>query len=191
MRKLLICATLSLCASTPTNAQLLNKVLPGGNAFSQSLSTVVEHFQNNYNQIQGELLPSDPDRTIFQSTVLLPGASHCVIYRFHSKEDSSASYQATLYQGEDFNAAAKAYKQVFKQTSQTKFKIGVTNYSLEGTLLEPSEDLRFTSSILRSTNHSDLYKNFMAEVEMINGIEGWTVHLNLHSRKADMERYDQ
>ncbi|MEX0636838.1 MAG: hypothetical protein WD135_08720 [Ferruginibacter sp.] len=188
MLKLFTCAALWLCVSTPSNAQFLSKVIPGGHTFSQSLSTVIEHFQNNYNEIKGELLPSDPDRDIFKSTVLLPGTLRCVIYRFHSKEDSSASYQATLYKGEDFNEAAKVYKKVFKQTSQTKFKVGGENYSLEGTLLQPSEDLRFTSSILRSTNYSDLYKNFIAEVEIINNMVGYTVHLYLHNRKADIDR---
>jgi hypothetical protein len=190
MRKLLTCAALLICASNQSNAQHSSKVKQGGNAFSASLSTVVENFQNNYLQIQGEMLPSDPDRNIFQSTVLLPGASKCVIYRFHSKQDSSASWQALLYSGEDYAAAAKTYKQAFKQTKQTKFKTGIVNNSFEGTYLEPSEDLLFTTSILRTTAEGELYKHFMAEIEIINTMEGWTVQLNLHSRKEDTDRFN-
>jgi hypothetical protein len=56
--------------------------------------------------------------------------------------------------------------------------------------LEPSEDLRFTTSILRTTAEGELYKNFMAEIEIINTVDGWTVQLNLHSRKEDIDRFD-
>lgn len=190
MRKLLTLSAFLFCSINLLQAQFLKKEIPGGKAFSQSLSTVVEHFQNNYHQIQGEMLPSDPDRDIFLSTVMVQGASKCLIYRFHSKEDSSASWQALLYSGEDFDVASKIYKQAFRQTRQTKFKIGLENYSFEGSLLAPTEDLRFTSSILRPTYDVGQYKNFVAEIEMINTVEGWTVQLNLHSRKADTERFD-
>ena len=55
--------------------------------------------------------------------------------------------------------------------------------------MNPSEDLRFASSIFKPAEHTDGYKNFMAEVEMLNSMEGWVVRLNLHSKKDDTERY--
>lgn len=169
-------------------AQLLNKVLPAS-PFSTSLSTVVENYQNNYQHIQGGAMPADEDRDIFLSTVSLPGSSLCVIYRFHSTQDTTASWQATLYNGEDFKEATKVYKHAFKQMKQTKFKVGITQISFDGNMEQPTEALRFTSSILRPSQHTDIYKNFIAEIEMLNSIEGWIVRLNLHSRKEDTERY--
>jgi hypothetical protein len=190
MRKLILCATFCGYAISSAQAQFASKILPGGAAFSNALATVVEHFRDNYHQIQGNMLPSDPDRNIYQSTVMLPGASQCVIYRFHSTEDSSASWQATLYNGDNFDAATKAYKQAFKQIKQTQFKIGIGKYGFEGSYLAPSENLRFTSSILRSTYNNDWYKNFIAEVDIVNSFEGWKVQLLLYSRKSDTESYD-
>jgi len=169
-------------------AQLLNKVLPAS-PFSTSLSTVVENYQNNYQHIQGGALPADEDRDIFLSTVSLPGSSLCVIYRFHSKQDTTASWQATLYTGEDFKEATKVYKNAFKQIKQTNFKVGINRISFDGSMENPTEALRFTTSILRPSQYTEVYKNFIAEIEMLNSIEGFTVRLNLHSRKEDTERY--
>ncbi|HSN59744.1 MAG TPA: hypothetical protein VLR49_02330 [Ferruginibacter sp.] len=188
MRKLLTLTIALLLIINISYAQLLNKVLPAS-PFSTSLSTVVENYQNNYVQIQGGELPADDDRDIYLSTVSLPGSSLCVIYRFHSKQDTTASWQATLYNGEDFKEATKVYKHAFKQMKQTTFKVGMNQVSFDGSMENPSESLRFTTSILRPSLHTDIYKNFIAEIEMLNSIEGWIVRLNLHSRKEDTERY--
>ncbi len=171
-----------------SQAQILQKVLPTS-PFSDSLSKVVENYQHNYLDIQGLALQPDEDRNIFASTVGLPGASSCVIFRFHSSEDTTASWQALLYEGEDFKEASKTYKAVIKNLKQTKFKVGLQKVSFEGEVVAPSESLRFTSSLFRPSVYLERYKNFIAEVEMLNSIEGWIVRLNLHSRKQDTERY--
>ena len=67
--------------------------------------------------------------------------------------------------------------------------MGEIKNSFEGNLSSPTDELRFTTTILRPAIYSEIYKNFIAEIEMINTIEGWTVQLNLHSRKADSEKY--
>ncbi len=169
-------------------AQLLQKVLPVS-PFADSLCKVVENYQHNYLDIQGLALQPDEDRDIFASTVGLPGASSCVIYRFHSRQDTTASWQAVLYEGEDFKDASKAYKNAIKHLKQTTFKVGMQKISFDGDVISPSEDLRFTTSIFKPTESTDSYKNFIAEVEMLNSMEGWIVRLNLHSRKQDTERY--
>lgn len=188
MRKFLTLSVAVLLLLNSSQAQLINKVLPVS-PFSQSVAMIVENYSNNYRQIQGEALPADDDRDIFLSTVSLPGITKCVIYRFHSNEDSSASWQALLYSGEDFKEAVKVYKNSFRQIKQTKFNVGITRLSFEGEIEAPSEVLRFTSTVLRPSIATGIYKNFVAEVEILNSVEGWTVQLSLHSRKEDTERY--
>ena len=121
MRKLLTLIIALLFAHLCSPAQLLQKILPN-NGFSTSLAKVVENYETNYLYIQGEALPLDI-RDIFLSSLSIPGASRCVIYRFHSTEDTTASWQALLYTGEDFTEASNVYKNTFKQMKQTKFKL--------------------------------------------------------------------
>lgn len=184
----LLTLALAIFFSQVSSAQLFNKVLPS-NGFSSAVSKVIENYPNNYIAIQGENLPSDEDREIFRSIIIPPGANQCVIYRFHSKEDSTASWQCILYEGETFAEAAKIYKNITRQMKQLTFKMGETKNSFVGELVEPNESLRFTTSILRPEIKSPAYRNFMAEIEMINSFTGWTVQLNLHSRKDDNARY--
>jgi hypothetical protein len=188
MRKLTALLIALLLILNSSHAQILHKFLPPS-AFEEALTKVIENYQNNYRNIQGELLPSDDDRDIFQSAILLPGATQNVIFRFHSKEDTSASWQAILYNGEDFKEASKVYKNSFKHLKQTQFKVGMSSISLEGVMENPTNEIAFTSSILRPSLPTEIYKNFIAEVEILTTLDGWTVQLNLHSRKEDTERY--
>lgn len=187
MRKFKTLTIALLLISSICQAQLFNKVL--SSPTSESISTVVENFQNNYYSIQGMALPPDEDRDIFLSSVQLPGNSTCVIYRFHSREDTTASWQATLYDGENFEEAVKCYKAGFRYLKQVKFKDGIQKISFDGSMQDPGEAVRFTSSILRPSVQTAIYKDFIAEIEMLNSMEGWVVHINLHSRRPDTERY--
>lgn len=188
MRKFLTLAIALLSSPCVMQAQMLRKVLPTS-AFSAAVCKVIENFQNNYGSIQGAPLPPEGDRDIFISTVSVPGASRCVIYRFHSVEDTTASWQGTLYTGEDFREAAKIYKSTYKHLQQSTFNEAGAQNGLEGEFIQPTESLRFTTSILRPAKESTIYKNFIAEVEMVNTLDGWTVQLNLHARKDDDKRY--
>ena len=188
MRKLQILSLTFLMIFNSTQAQLLKKIMPE-TAFSAALSAVIENYPNNYNRIQGASLPSDDDRDIFVSGIGLPGASLCVIYRFHSKEDTTASWQARLYNGEDYAEAVRIYKSSFKQLKQTRFNAGSTKLSFDGQMEPPAEELRFSSSILRPSERTNLYKNFTAEIEIVGSATNWSVNLNLFSRKEDTERY--
>ncbi|RZM08510.1 MAG: hypothetical protein EOO88_50130, partial [Pedobacter sp.] len=123
MQKILSLAAICLLFSMYAQAQFYKKVLPGNN-ISAAVASITENFQNNYHQIQGAELPADEGREIYRSTVIIPGASQAVIYRFHSKEDTTASFQAILYEGESFKEAVKIYKQTFRQVKGTKFNTG-------------------------------------------------------------------
>jgi hypothetical protein len=188
MRKLLTLSIALLLIQTSSQSQPANKTLPE-NQFSAVVARVVENFQTNYGNIQGPALQADGDRDIFQSTIKLPGATQCVIYRFRSLEDTTASWQAILYTGEDFKEASGIYRNTFRQLKQARFKEGFTQNSLKGEMVAPTESLRFTTSILRPSEETEIYKNFIAEIEMINTLDGWTVQLILHSRKDDDKRY--
>ncbi len=188
MQKSISLAIAMLLLLNAGQAQFYKKILPGNN-ISSAVANITENFQNNYYNIQGEELPADEGREIFRSTVVIPGATQAVIYRFHSKEDTTASFQAILYEGESYKEAVKIYKQTFRQVKGTKFNAGAEKISFSGSMEEPTENLRFTSSQLRPDVSSGAYKHFIAEIELINSVEGWTVQLNLHSRKDDTERY--
>ncbi len=174
-----------LCTST-SNAQL-QKPTPAS-TFSEKLGMITQAFRNNYYQIQGAQLPSQDDMDVFSSSITLPNAKHCVIYRFHSKKDTTASWQAVMYEGDNYKEALKAYKNTCKLVDRTKVNLSNVSAAFNGKIDEPETDLRFVSSLFRLNTKEEVYEKFFAEVELVNiNFDQWEVHLNLQSKKDDMD----
>ena len=169
------------------NAQFYKSFFPSG-AFTDSLTKVVLDFRFNYKAVQGEALPSQNGAEVYRSKVKLPGAEHCIIYRFHSLEDTTASWQAIMYTGDNYKEAVKIYKNTFRLVKKSQMRwTDRSPISFSGELQEPDESVRFTVSKLKPRLIDMAYRDFYAEVELTGTFDSWEVHLNLHNRRNDME----
>jgi len=157
-------------------------------AFEDSLNKIVVDFKNNFRNIQSKPLPAEIDADTYQSSICLPGATHCIIMRYHSVVDNSASWQSILYTGENYEEALATYKKIFGIIKKSKLKgIDDSPTTFEGVIENPDENVRFTVSSLRLKAADTRYKNFVADIELVGNYDGWEVHLNLYNKKKDTE----
>ena len=189
MRKQVLLLLLFLGSLLFSSAQFPK--LPGaGSAFTDSLSRIVHDFKKNFYPIQGSQLTSQVMADVYRSKVGMPGAAHCIIQRYRSEEDTTASWQAIMYDGEIYEEALKIYKNTIKQLKKVRLKIGENSpASFSGEMEIPDETLSFTVTPLRLNSPDTDYKDFCAEVEITNNYDGWVVHLNLHKKKRDDVEY--
>ena len=186
MKKLLLISLLSFLALF-SKAQIIKSAKPT-EIFSKALSIIVLDYKNNFVNIQQKELAGSVGNNIFNSSVCLPGALHCTITRYNSLQDKSASWQATLFAGESYEEALKAYKNIFNQVKHTSITgIDKKLAGFEGVMEKPDENIRFTVSALKLNATDIQYKKFTAEIELTNNMEGWEVNLNLYRKKADTE----
>lgn len=68
-------------------------------------------------------LSNETDRDSYQSVITLPGSLKCMIYRYHSIEDTLASWHALMYKGENFEEAAKIYKNTFRSVKKSSLLV--------------------------------------------------------------------
>ena len=170
-----------------SKAQLI-KLASRDNAFEDALGKIVIEFKNNFNNIQGSKLPAEVDADTYTSKICLPAAVGCKIMRYHSVEDKSASWQAAMYAGDNHDEALKRYKKTFSAVKKTKINgIEATVTGFEGQLESVDENVKFAVSSLRLKTKDNHYKNLVAEVELSSNYDGWEVHLNIYSKKADAE----
>jgi hypothetical protein len=158
-------------------------------SFNDALQKIVLDFRLNYRTILIDSTVSHEDGSeTYASSVTLPGATNCQVMRFHSTKDKTAAYEANFYQGEDFNEAAKAYKNCIHMIKKSSIKWPngrVTSFS--GKEEEANQTLPFTVSTLRFTTDDYVYKNFCAEIEIRGDVTGWQVNVNFYSKRPDTD----
>ncbi len=188
MKKHVNLLLLLLCCMHCCQAQLF-KPNPSNAAFADSISIIVRDFQTNYANITGVQLIPQGEMDVYRATVTIPGSLHSAIYRFHSVIDTTASYQAIFYEGENFEDAVKVYKNIYRQLTKSKIKwADKRSVSFIGEMETPDENLRFMVTQLKLNIDDLAYERFYGEIELSGTYDGWEVHLNLHSKKDDSEK---
>lgn len=187
MQRTTLTLLLILILSASSYAQFYKSVLPSPE-FNHALEKIVRDFKYNFDHIIGEQLESEGEADHYVSTVVLPGAINCVISKYHSVKDTTASWQGTLYSGEDYKEAVKTYKNTFRLVNKSRIQLVDLSYiSFYGKLQEPSEAVRFTVSTLQLDVNDPRYERFKAEVELVPGNDGWQVNINFFNKKPDEE----
>lgn len=182
----MIPALLFLILATTSHSQFYKSVLPSPD-FSQALEDVILDFRTDYRNIQGDRLEGGAEIDVFESLAKLPGSIHCTILRFRSAKDTTAGWQAIMYDGDDFKEAARIYENTFRLVKKSRIKwIDRSLVNFAGDLQKPNTDLRFTSSTLSLQLEDERYKDFEALVELQSTYIGYTVALSLHKKTNEL-----
>ncbi|MBC7686750.1 MAG: hypothetical protein H7211_01065, partial [Aquabacterium sp.] len=104
MSSKILLLTLGTLLANLLPAQFGKIVLPTP-AFNNALEKIVVDYRYNFTNLKGETVVKQGEYDTYSSTVILPGASNCIIYGSHSVEDTSASWQGIFYKGDDYKQA--------------------------------------------------------------------------------------
>lgn len=156
--------------------------------FSQAIETILADFPANYSHITGDLLLSEAEVDQYACTINLPGAESCMIGHYHSRHDSTASWQAVMFRSDEFAKAARAYKRIFHDLKRCALPfVDGSVFYLEGSFESASEDRIFVTSELRLGIPDFRYYRFRVQVELLYKIDQWVVNLNMSDKKSDTE----
>jgi len=161
---------------------------PVTSGFVRAVEMVLSDYPSNYKHITGDLVLSQGEFEQYASTVMLPGSESCLVGRYHSTLDTTASWQAFMYSSEEFDLAAAEYKQLFHQLKDCHLKMSDGSiYYLDGQFEKATNDMPFVSSALRVQTADERYKEFKIEIELLYQVDKWVVNINMVSKKDDSE----
>ena len=157
-------------------------------AFSAAIEAVLHDFPANLQHITGELVMAEGEIENFASTVSPPGAMGCIITRYHSVVDTTASWQARMSSHEDFGKAAGAYHDLYKRLTNCYLRLpDSTLIFLKGRWEPARESISFTTSTLRLDTGDPRYRDVKVELELLYQVSDWLVNINIVSKRGDDE----
>lgn len=157
-------------------------------SFSRALQSVLEDYPNNFHTISGTVILEQGEVEQFESTIMLPGSETCIIGRYHSVIDTTASFQAFMFRSEEFEAAAKQYRILYKQIKGSPVvMVDGSKLYLTGEYSEPDNSLDFSVSTFTFPSHDRRFMGFRIELELVYTMNEWAVHINMGKKKGDEE----
>ncbi len=190
MRRYIALLIILIIHNHASYAQFYKSIIPSPE-FTKTLEKIVLDFRYNFKNIKGNSLMQEGGTESFESSLKLPGSQDCSITYYSSKVDTSASWQAILYKGTDYQEAVRIYQNVFRMVKKSHLNwIDRTLMRFTGSYESPKAEIGFATSILQLDVEDIRYKKFAAEIELVsNSYDNFEVHLNLQNRKNDNEQF--
>jgi hypothetical protein len=152
------------------------------------IDAVLQDSPNNLRHISGELVMAQGEFENYASVVTPPDAENCIVTRWHSQKDTTASWQAKLFTADDYATAEKHYHRLYTQLKACHMTLADSSLILlEGNWSPAKEDAAFTTSTLRLKTDDWRYREVRIDIELVYQLANWAVQLNIVSKKSDEE----
>jgi hypothetical protein len=156
--------------------------------FVDAIDAVLGDLPNNLRYITGELLLAEGEVDSYASLVAMPDGENCIVTRYHSVEDTTASWQAKMYSGGDYGAAARKYEQLYQQLKTCYVRLPDGSiYYLEGTWAPAKEGITFTTSTLKVRTSDQRFRDVLVQLELVYQLADWAVNINIVTKRPDDE----
>ena len=152
------------------------------------IDAVLQDFPNNLRHISGELVLAQGEFENYASVLTLQDAQDCIVTRWHSKRDTTASWQVKLFTSDDYAAAEKQYRRLYGQLKMCHMTLGDSSLVLLGGNWSPAkEGMAFTTSTLRLKTDDWRYREVKIDLELVYQLADWAVQINIVSKRPDDE----
>ncbi len=156
------------------------------NTLKPVVEKVASDYYQNFNNIKGDTLNETESTIEFTSKVAPADAIATSITKY--VDPYSYTWQATMFQTEDYEAAVEKYKLYYRQLNGCTLTFyDKTSYKLTGPYDTPDEDRAFASSILQLDGVNHDLQLFKVEISLNYSLPEWTVKVLIYEKVADDE----
>jgi hypothetical protein len=154
---------------------------PFSNETNNALEKVIRDYPFQFQNIKDRVLLKKEQATEYGSKIIIPEALGCYIVENQLANIQTISWQANMYQSNDFAIAGKVFKQLYGQIKNTIIKLDNEKpIILNGIYETPSEKSTSTSvqfDLLPVTNSTQKLK---VDLSMIQSDGKWKIILSVY-----------
>ena len=172
---------------SPTLRLTAQKRIPSPNSSSvkPDIEKVVSDYYDHFHNIKGEKIDETRSTIEYSSKVLPPGAIESSITEIKSLHNVF-SWQATMMDTDDYQAAVEEYKKLYRQLNEVNIKMyDKSSWKFSGTYDIPDEDRAFASTILEPGVEDKVLRRLKIEIALNYSIPDWTVKLIVYEKVSD------
>lgn len=148
------------------------------------IEKVAADYSQNFDNIKGDTISISDNIIVFASKVAPSDALSTSITKY--TDPYSYTWQAIMFQSEDYEEASEKYKDYYKQLNGSTITFfDKTKYKLGGPFDEPDEGRAFASSILQLDPVNRNLQFFKVEIAMDYSLPQWTVKVLIYEKVSD------
>ncbi|MGN6249972.1 MAG: hypothetical protein ACTHNG_16585 [Ginsengibacter sp.] len=182
MKKLILMALAFWAFSA--SAQPLFSLKKTPNTLKPVVEKVAADYSQNFDNIKGDTISVSDNMIVFTSKAAPSDALSTSITKY--TDPYSYTWQATMFQSEDYEEASEKYKEYYKQLNGSTITFfDKTKYKLNGPFDTPDEGRAFASSILQLNPSNRNLQFFKVEVSMDYSLPQWTVKVLIYEKMSD------
>ena len=182
MKKLFTCIFIFFALAG--NAQPKFSLHKSSPSIKPVIEKVARDYYQNFNNIKGDTITESSGTIEFKSRVAPADALSTSITKY--VDPFSYTWQATMFESENYQAAVAKYKEYFRQLNGCTLTFyDKSSYKLFGNYDTPDEGRSFASSILELDGDNQDLQLFKVEVALNYSLPTWDVKILIYEKLAD------
>ncbi len=151
------------------------------NKTNVALEKVIRDYPNRFHNIKGEMISQHAQVAEYKSTISVPGASYCSIWKYNVANNEVYNWNCTTFNSPNFMQARAKFKEIYDQIENTIIKIdGQKPFILNAQYRTPTELHNVNSISFELLPLVDEMRNLKIDLSLEKESNIWKVKLNVY-----------
>ena len=146
-----------------------------------ALEKVIRDYPNRFHNIRGEMISQHAQVAEYKSTISVPGASYCSIWKYNVANSEVYNWNCITFNSPNFMQARAKYKEIYDQIENTIIKLeGQKPFILNAQYRTPTELHNMNSITFELLPLTEEMKNLKVDLSLEKESNIWKVKLSVY-----------